>query len=564
MRPCSCNRVILGQPFVRNRDCGRCWHWFNSTAFRVALGGPTEAPTVVSAPAPALPAFKLRSLPCIYEGAIIEACTSCGKKETRHVRDCDIHEKCTRGFVSEKVQSCDRCSSYQPEEQQKFTTRHLLYHLYPLEGPNGAWKWNVEQLCRRMELFNGKRVVAVALDPPGGRWSTPKGKGAPVGRTETNYPSASLERVKEEFGQYADSIDWVVVENDPELCELTSFDLLYGRLRNHRDPSEAIFYGHSRGTTRPSNNTQRWTEVLYETYLDYWALVEEKLAQFPVVGSFKKTGRGWPEFQSDSQWHYSGSFLWIRPKELFEKEWRKIDRFWSGIEPWPSLHFKTEEAGVVFHERTNPQMNLYDHSYWKSTVDPELKRWKQEHKEQHQPFPPTKLAQLYSAAATTESDINEHIPLIREYASKVKSVVEFGVRTAVSTVGLVAGVYGKGRVVSYDLEPSTEASALAELVPECFEFRIGDSREVDISGCDLLFLDTVHTAEHLQQELELHALKTSSYILIHDTHLYGTVGSDGKPGLETAIQQFLEQNPQWAIEMKLENNNGMTVLVRSK
>ena len=54
----------------------------------------------------------LRSLPCIHEGAVLEWCTTC-QGDGKHVRDCDVHERCTRGLVSEKVRSCTTCADYQ-------------------------------------------------------------------------------------------------------------------------------------------------------------------------------------------------------------------------------------------------------------------------------------------------------------------------------------------------------------------------------------------------------------------------------------------------------------------
>lgn len=59
----------------------------------------------------------LHSLPCIHEGNILEWCHSCpATAETKHVRECDIYGKCTRGFVSDKVKACARCDDYATEE----------------------------------------------------------------------------------------------------------------------------------------------------------------------------------------------------------------------------------------------------------------------------------------------------------------------------------------------------------------------------------------------------------------------------------------------------------------
>jgi hypothetical protein len=40
--------------------------------------------------------------------------------------------------------------------------RNLLYHIWPIT--DSLWRWNVEQLLKRIELFNGKRVLSVFLD----------------------------------------------------------------------------------------------------------------------------------------------------------------------------------------------------------------------------------------------------------------------------------------------------------------------------------------------------------------------------------------------------------------
>lgn len=62
---------------------------------------------------PRTPLSLSHPLPCKHEGAILEPCYTCGA-ERRHVRDCDLHEKCTRGYVSNKVKACIRCADYVP------------------------------------------------------------------------------------------------------------------------------------------------------------------------------------------------------------------------------------------------------------------------------------------------------------------------------------------------------------------------------------------------------------------------------------------------------------------
>lgn len=57
---------------------------------------------------------KPHRLPCINEGAVLEWCNTC-RGELNHVRDCDIHNRCTRGVVSENIRSCATCRDYKPD-----------------------------------------------------------------------------------------------------------------------------------------------------------------------------------------------------------------------------------------------------------------------------------------------------------------------------------------------------------------------------------------------------------------------------------------------------------------
>ncbi len=56
------------------------------------------------------------SIPCINEGAILEYCYKCNG-EIKHVRECEIYERCTRGEVSTKVQACITCENYVADNQ---------------------------------------------------------------------------------------------------------------------------------------------------------------------------------------------------------------------------------------------------------------------------------------------------------------------------------------------------------------------------------------------------------------------------------------------------------------
>jgi hypothetical protein len=288
-----------------------------------------------------------RTLPCLYEGAILEFCPTCStsKGELRHVRDCDVHEKATRAFVSDRVKSCDRCDDYRRFSPP--TRLHLLYHVYPRRG--SRWRERVTRLRDRLGLFNGRKLVAVAED-------------------------VTTDSVKE-VRDLLPGCDVFSFPNEPSLREVASFVPLFDRVSDLTGPQDATLYAHAKGVTRPPGATcHRWAEVLEDVMMGHWPAVEKVLASHPVAGCFKKVGRGWAESESRSEWHYSGSFCWYRNAELFARDWKRIDRFWAGIEPYPSLHFTTDEAGCIFYTAPVPRMNLYAPNTW-ATIEPEYAKW---------------------------------------------------------------------------------------------------------------------------------------------------------------------------------------------
>lgn len=171
------------------------------------------------------------------------------------------------------------------------------------------------------------------------------------------------------------------------------------------------------------------------------------------------------------------------------------------------------------------------------------------------------IEQAYEKAKIIVSDINEHIQTLKELAEKSEVVVEFGVRTGVSTAGLLAGK--PKLMLSYDVNESQHARNLASAAKQeglKFEFYVGDSTQVDIPECDLLFIDTKHTADHCIKELNKHYTKVRKWIVLHDTEIFGERGEDSSPGLRHAIRNFLHQHPEWFTLKHYNNNNGLTVL----
>lgn len=192
-------------------------------------------------------------------------------------------------------------------------------------------------------------------------------------------------------------------------------------------------------------------------------------------------------------------------------------------------------------------------------------------------IPPLPLEDYYQECARTPSDINEHLPLLRELASECEHVTEFGLRWAGGSTAAFLAAQPK-TLISWDIDlkciySPTVLSLLENTGRTSFQPRIGDTLKITIEPTDLLFIDSLHTAKQLLSELERHvdpkAQAVRKYLIFHDTATYAHVGEDGStPGLRTAIRQFQKYFafPLWNAThprrglLDLMNNNGLIVL----
>lgn len=168
---------------------------------------------------------------------------------------------------------------------------------------------------------------------------------------------------------------------------------------------------------------------------------------------------------------------------------------------------------------------------------------------------PKEIEAKYQEFCNTPSDINQHLPKLREYYDQCESITEFGVRTCCSLLAALASSAKK--VIAYDI--------LDVWVPkvEKLTFICADDLKVEIEETDFLFIDTMHSYKQLKAELTLHAAKVNKWIGMHDTTIYKLHSEDGSaPGLMQAIMEFLAECPEWELTYMSVENNGLTVLSR--
>jgi hypothetical protein len=203
------------------------------------------------------------------------------------------------------------------------------------------------------------------------------------------------------------------------------------------------------------------------------------------------------------------------------------------------------------------------------------------------------IDQLYEASCRNYSDIFEHIPTLKKYASEqgIYSVAEYGVRgTSHSSVGLMKGLIegkmndGKDRsYIGVDISPCEYLymQEIAKIFDINYKFEVANSATYKFKQpVDLLFIDSWHIFGHLSRELESSHSSVNKYIIMHDTEIDKMVGESvrcnldiekqaeesGYPveeivqGLQPAIDQFLEKHSEWRVKEVFTNNNGLTVL----
>lgn len=209
------------------------------------------------------------------------------------------------------------------------------------------------------------------------------------------------------------------------------------------------------------------------------------------------------------------------------------------------------------------------------------------------------IERQYRLKCVTPGDIQEHLPTLARYASECECVVEMGVSKICSTWALLYGLSQsnalKRSMISVDIENIFMGfvSAKAEEVGIDFKFKNENSATVEIEKMDLLFIDTWHVYGHLKRELAKHHTKVTKYIILHDTENDALLGETVRfwcdysgrgnigglkeyvkvhasrlgytddevaRGLKPALDEFLNEHPEWYIHEHFTNNNGLTVL----
>ena len=197
------------------------------------------------------------------------------------------------------------------------------------------------------------------------------------------------------------------------------------------------------------------------------------------------------------------------------------------------------------------------------------------------------LIEGYNYYCNNVSDIYEHLPTLYKYAKQCNHITECGVRSIVSSFAFAYGLCDKlsAKLVQVDPEKDENSDAFILLCNKnninCVFYQQSDL-ECPIENTELLFIDTWHVYGQLKRELARWNKHVSKYIIMHDTTVDEWLGESIRCGVNTeeqsrnsgfpideiekglwpAIDEFLIQYPEWILEKRYTNNNGLTILRR--
>lgn len=344
----------------------------------------------------------------------------------------------------------------------------------------------------------------------------------------------------------------------------------------------------------------------------------------------------WDRYLWESDWPSGGHTWWIddgvfphiMTMQIFTRSW--YERYGYVFQPKYSsmggdcdFSLRAKRDGVVIDARDDKRLRWRHHHYRnggrrRDTIDDvnqSAQRYLQSWRNLREDWPDymsiEPIDSLYENRCAMPSDINEHLPKLKEMAAlkcsycwgrgqayvahvaddgedtcakatmegrcgniqcpKCKGsgkrgavILELGVRTGNSTAAFLAG--RPEYLLSMDLDtsqidPQIPAAAIYSGIH--FDLVQRDSREpfpTDV-GWDIVFIDTLHTEAQIAAELAAHAPQCRRYIIIHDTVTNDKIGEDGGPGITGPIIKLVETG-EWMIHEHFTNNNGLTILRR--
>jgi hypothetical protein len=237
--------------------------------------------------------------------------------------------------------------------------KNLIYHIYPMQQTRWLWQWNLDQIIQRIDLFNGRRVVAIVHDG------------------NSDHPDAVKEYLK------GHGCEFIIEKNSRKGESVTAMKLM-DAVKSFEH--EVTFRAHAKGVSKIFGKLQnqqaaatlaengetvhKWTEIMYATCLDDWETVRDQLGRFAMTGPYRKNkGLG------KAKWYFSGSFYWYHHVDFYQRRWQDISAARTGVESLPGELFNAHEVGCLHDDDCG---SLYHYTYMRDTAWPAFEKWKRQ------------------------------------------------------------------------------------------------------------------------------------------------------------------------------------------
>ena len=205
------------------------------------------------------------------------------------------------------------------------------------------------------------------------------------------------------------------------------------------------------------------------------------------------------------------------------------------------------------------------------------------------------IAIKHKYLSNQSNDINEHLNTMVNYTKDSESVLALCWQGSQVFWTLAHGLLSNktseqkkniyyNNIINFDTEEFTNVTrhlknlSVTFSKEEFYQYELPSEQPT----VDVLFIDSWHVYGCMKRELAKYAPKTNKYIMMHDTTVdewdgetirsglnadeqsqkYGIPIYEINRGVWPAIQEFLNDNPQWKIKERFTNNHGFTVLER--
>lgn len=179
------------------------------------------------------------------------------------------------------------------------------------------------------------------------------------------------------------------------------------------------------------------------------------------------------------------------------------------------------------------------------------------------------LDDLFEVVATTKRDLNEHALNIKRWAKGLDTILAVVKRR--EWAPLLAAGRPRSLIVGYTAEHDDLVTVLHDVISRQSEIQeftsipSADSLTLEPRPCDMLVIDTIHSADRVLDELRRFAPTTRKFILVRGTGAYGlkAEGSKEEPGLLIGLREFVKESPDWFVKEHHVEQYGMTLLAKA-